>query len=440
MFIRKTALTCLVFLTLWAGHRTDGLGVEAVGTIGKNLGAAKAGFVGSKVCAGCHQENYAGWKTTFHSKMIRRRDEPGALVADFHVKDPKLAFKLEDVDLLLGSRFKQRFMKKIGDDYYVLPIQWNVATRQWVTYFPKDEWWVKDYPMDWQKRPTSKLCDGCHATGLGATGTTISEWNIACEACHGPGDEHVAVVGAPGYQAGEDTKIVNPARLPSDRANDVCLQCHLAGRPPEGSQYPDRDYPVGFRPGDDLSRYRNPAPLPGREGHESHEFFKDGISRKNRNQGNDFIMSTMYRRGMKCFSCHNPHSGKYTSMVYKPGNSLCQNCHWPGSPLGPFEPGLSEHTHHKADSPGSQCIGCHMPRIGKNAIEYQSRNHSFDFEYVSPERTILYGHPNACNLCHTDKTTEWSIKALKEWGGRGKWKWHRAIQELKERTLEEKGD
>lgn len=428
---------CVLF---WAGDGTSGSRSEV--KLARDITTTTkegTGYVGSKTCSTCHPENYTGWKTTRHSKMIQDPAEPGALVADFG-KNP-LSFSLKDVDLLLGNRFKQRFMKKIDNDYYIFPVQWNVATREWVKYFPKDEWWVAQYPEDWQKRPTSKLCDGCHSTGLIGTGTTIIEWNIACEACHGPGARHVEEV-----LAGEQdpakilANIVNPARLPFDRAVDVCLQCHLSGRPPEGSNFPDRDYPVGYLPGDDLSRYRSPAPSSGREGHESHEFFKDGVSRKNRNQGNDFIQSRMYSRGVRCFDCHNPHSGRYTSMVYKPGNSLCLTCHRSNSPAGPFEDSISGHTHHKPDSPGSLCIECHMPRIGKNAVALESRCHCFDFEFVSPERTILFDHPNACNRCHQDKTLEWALRALADWSGSQRWRWLKALQELKERPVKETGD
>lgn len=430
---------CVLF---WAGDGTSGSRSEvklAGGLTTPLEGRGGIVYVGSKVCSTCHPENYAGWATTRHSKMIRNPAEPGALVADFSTNP--FSFTLKDADLLLGNRFKQRFMKKIGDDYYILPMQWNVATKEWVKYFPKDEWWVPQYPEDWQKRPTSKLCDGCHSTGLTGTGTTIIEWNIACEACHGPGAQHVEeVMGGEQDPAKIRANIVNPARLPFDRAVDVCLQCHLGGRPPEGSNFPDRDYPVGYLPGDDLSKYRSPAPLSGREGHESHEFFKDGVSRKNRNQGNDFIQSKMYSRGIRCFDCHNPHNGRYTSMVYKPGNSLCLTCHGEGSLAGPFERSLTGHTHHRADSPGSLCIECHMPKIGKNAVALESRCHCFDFEFVSPERTILYDHPNACNRCHQDKTLEWTLIALRDWGGKGKWKWQRALQLLKEITLRETGD
>ncbi|MHC4523007.1 MAG: hypothetical protein ACYSWY_05975, partial [Planctomycetota bacterium] len=75
---------------------------------GKETGALAVGekdYVGSKVCGGCHPENYEGWKTTLHSRMVQEPDQPGALVADFSKQDVSPQFTLDDVDLLLGSRF-----------------------------------------------------------------------------------------------------------------------------------------------------------------------------------------------------------------------------------------------------------------------------------------------------------------------------------------------
>lgn len=390
------------------------------------------GYVGSKACKICHRENYDGWKTTYHSKYIQDPKTPGALVADFSIKDEDRTFELEDVDLLIGSRFKQRFMKRIGNDYYMLPAQWNVATKEWVRYFPEDEWWCEYYPRDWKQRPNSKLCDGCHTVGMMTTGDKFIEWNIACEQCHGPGEEHA-------YAPSMDN-IINPAKLPFDKANDVCFDCHAENLIPQEflEKYGIRDYPVGYKPGEDLVKYKVLAPfIPGKE---TNVFFRSGIAKKNRAQGNDFVRSTMYKRGIKCFSCHNPHNGRYTAMVYKPGNALCLTCHGEGSTSGPYVSNISEHTHHKPDSPGSQCIECHMPKIGKNAVELESRSHAFNFEYVSPEQTILYGQPNACNRCHQDKTPKWALESLKSWGGKGKWAWGRALQSSLEMTKHMKAE
>ncbi|MBM4055184.1 MAG: cytochrome C [Planctomycetes bacterium] len=431
----KLIFPCLIFL-LYAGCTTTPKYSEVKQQLEKtdtireipvpDYAKGAEGHVGSKVCKICHPAHYAGWKTTYHSKMIQDPKSPGALVADFSVKSEHRTFNLEDVDLLVGSRFKQRFMKKIGNDYYMLPAQWNVTDKKWARYFPQDEWWNNYYPQDWKQRPTSLLCDGCHTTGLIKTGNKFAEWNIACESCHGPGGDHA---NAPGLE-----NIVNPAKLPLDRANDVCFSCHLENTIPAEfwEKHGVRGYPVGYKPGDDLTNYKLPAPfIPGNEGN---VFFRSGVGKKNRTQGNDFIHSTMHKRGIKCFSCHNPHNGKYTAMVYKPGNALCLMCHGESSPSGPYVRNITEHTHHKPESPGSQCIECHMPRIGKNAAPLESRSHIFNFEYMSPVQTIVYDQPNACNRCHQDKTPQWALNALKSWGGKGKWSWNSVLHVLPETT------
>jgi hypothetical protein len=30
--------------------------------------------------------------------------------------------------------------------------------------------------------------------------------------------------------------------------------------------------------------------------------------------------------------------------------------------------------------------------------------------------------PNACNLCHADRTTTWATEALRHWGDRSPWR------------------
>ena len=61
------------------------------------------------------------------------------VLGDFSSKDSDLTFTLDEVDMLVGSRFKQRYAKKMGDDYYMLAAQWNVEKMEWVRYHPKME-------------------------------------------------------------------------------------------------------------------------------------------------------------------------------------------------------------------------------------------------------------------------------------------------------------
>src|SRR6266702_3728371 len=89
--------------------------------------------------------------------------------------------------------------------------------------------------------------------------------------------------------------------------------------------------------------------------------FPDATGHKNRMQGNDFVQSVMYTRGITCFSCHDVHGTENNADLLKPPNVMCLECHGPKSPNGPHTATLEEHTHHKAGSTGNECVACHMP-------------------------------------------------------------------------------
>jgi predicted CXXCH cytochrome family protein len=149
------------------------------------------------------------------------------------------------------------------------------------------------------------------------------------------------------------------------------------------------------------------------------EFWHNGTAHKNRVQGNTFLQSWMYRHaGLQCTTCHDPHGSRHRSMTIKAAddNALCLICHGPEKDAGPEYKTLSDHTHHDQTSVGSRCVGCHMPKTGKNSIAGESRNHTFDF--ISPAHTIKYGAPNSCNGCHADKTPEWALSELQKWSTR----------------------
>jgi formate-dependent nitrite reductase cytochrome c552 subunit len=76
-----------------------------------------------------------------------------------------------------------------------------------------------------------------------------------------------------------------------------------------------------------------------------------------------------------------------------------------------------------AGSAGSSCIACHMPAIEQTIADINVRSHTFRF--VSPAQTEAQKIPNACNVCHTDKTTEWAAAALSTWKDRSPWRMSR---------------
>ena len=137
-------------------------------------------------------------------------------------------------------------------------------------------------------------------------------------------------------------------------------------------------------------------------------------------QGNDFVQSLMYTRGVTCFSCHDPHGTPNEAMLRKPVNEICSACHGPNSQNGPHAASIEAHTHHKADSPGSQCVACHMPKIEQTIADVNVSSHTFHF--VTPVETDVLKIPNACNACHQDKTTAWATSTLAGWGDRSIWR------------------
>jgi hypothetical protein len=59
---------------------------------------------------------------------------PEAALGDFSKPDPVRTFDLSQVAFVYGSRWKQRYFAKQGDDYYVLPAQWDIKHSKWVPF------------------------------------------------------------------------------------------------------------------------------------------------------------------------------------------------------------------------------------------------------------------------------------------------------------------
>ena len=375
--------------------------------------ASSVKYVGSAACEKCHAEIYARWKKTPMANVVRDpRAHPEAII-------PKLAtnnvakFTEDQVAFVYGSLWKQRYFTKVGDDYFPLPVQWDVANRAWRPYMVPNggDWWASLYPADNMKRPTGPLCDGCHSVGYDIHTKQVAEWNVGCERCHGLGSEHVAHP-APG-------NILSPAQMNYVAANDTCIQCHSQGQPLtnpiEGKLY---DWPVGYSAGLRLQDFWKLEDCT--LGQTTFYYFPDCTAHKNRMQGNDFAQSVMYKHGITCASCHDAHGTENYAQLRKPADQICLDCHGPSSANGPHTATLEEHTHHKAGSAGSQCVACHMPAIETEGVP-GTFVHAHTFRFITPAMTDKYKIPNPCTSCHADKNTTWAAEAMKGWAERSPW-------------------
>ena len=380
----------------------------------------EAEFVGSSRCLKCHKDEHDAWHKSMHSKMIQDiSKDPSVVIADFSKLPIDADFTLKEAVYTIGSKFKQRYMipatingKK---DFRLGNYQWNTQTKKWQGFKPYKYWYKDSYPHDNKQFPTSNTCDGCHFTGYMSTQKRV-EPAISCESCHGPASLHVEDPKSPMFKA----SLVDPIRN-----NEVCLQCHMRNRDKrsqtEGKSAKDlwmdaKDYPAGYEAGRPLVDYKLLAPFTPEK--ETKEFWANGAAKKNRTQGNEYIHDAMYAHGITCINCHNPHS--LSNRADKPeGNSACLKCHSMGSVIGPHQKTLQAHTHHKADSKGSLCIECHMPKTAKHTGKSPLTVRSHRFKFTYPSQTKMYGMPketNACYACHKDKSLDSLQHELEKWG------------------------
>jgi predicted CXXCH cytochrome family protein len=369
------------------------------------------GYTGSAACKDCHRSQYDRWqKTRMANVIVDPKQHPEAVLGDFTHANPLVTFKKNEIAFVYGSKWKQRYFTKRGDDYFVFPVQWDVAAKTWRRYYVEagTDWWTEHYPAEQMQRPTGPLCDGCHSTDYDVETKKVTEWNVGCEKCHGPGAAHVA--------SPTVANIVNPARLDHVRGVDVCIQCHSQGRPKEtplnGKYY---DWPVGYEPGDRLADFWELEEH--KLGEETFTHWPDGTAHKNRMQGNDFVQSTMYRRGVGCSDCHDVHGTDNDALLVKPAATLCQSCHGPNTPAGPSEP-LTEHSHHSLGN--VQCVDCHMPKVERQIADLNVRSHTFRF--IPPSSTDHYKIPNPCTTCHRDQTTAQATATIVDWPNVSPWR------------------
>jgi hypothetical protein len=448
------------------------------------------GYVSSKTCRSCHPHQYASWHASYHRTMtqvatpesvvgrfddvelefdrrqyrlVRRGDEfwvhidearaPGAddlavENADSAAKDRIVLNDRKRIVMTTGSHHQQAYWVPSGNSRKVedLPFAYLIDEKRWV---PRHAIFLRPPEMRVEKQPGlwNMSCNRCHATHARPRAgqdehmdTHVAEFGIACEACHGPGQQHVTANRNPArrfrhYMSDQpDRTIVHPLNLDHRRSSYVCAQCHSVNQfytEEEEHEWAQRGY--RYRPGDDLSKTRmlvrhdRSPDQPRLQGilhyypqYMEDYFWSDGMIRVSGREFNGLLETPCYQRGrLSCLSCHAMHKSvddprplaEWADDQLKlgmQGNEACLACH------ERFRTDLEAHTHHLPDSTGSQCYNCHMPHTSYGLLKAM-RSHQIDSPRVAT--SLQTGRPNACNLCHLDKTLEWTAGHLAEWTG-----------------------
>ena len=293
-----------------------------------------------------------------------------------------------------------------------LDLAWDTERKRWYHLYPDQKLkggdglhWTGPYKT-WNAR-----CAECHATGYKKNydaqtkkyTSTQAEIGVGCEACHGPGEAHLAWANknnddAKGWQGLTPTGFTVALNAQS-AASEIqqCAGCHSRREPlTDRSPLPGTPFDEAYR----LSLLR-----PGL-------YHADGSIQDEVYVYGSFIQSKMYARGVRCSDCHEPHAAELKAT----GNAVCTQCHSEtGNPRFSTLPAKAydgpSHHFHERDTEGAQCKSCHMIERVYMGVDGR-RDHSF--RIPRPDLSEETGAPNACNDCHTDKNAAWAADEIAE--------------------------
>ena len=405
-------------------------------------GQAGPAYVSATVCAECHMDAYKAWQGSHHDWALKHANAASVL-GDFkdavfahqgthsrsftrdgkffiETDGPEGKFREFEIKYTIGVEPLQQYLVELDKGrLQVLDIAWDTAQKRWFHLYPDQKLgtgdglhWSGPY-KNWNAR-----CAECHQTNFtkgyspksASYQSKWSELNVACEACHGPGEAHVLWAKEPMIFEKQRPRSVDGKGLTVGFAADdaeteiqVCARCH-SRRSPLGANSPS----PGARFADHYKLALLRAGLYHADGQIDDEVYVYG----------SFLQSKMYARGVSCTNCHESHSG---SLVAE-GNAVCTQCHSPAGNAG-FRTlkkaayNSASHHHHQTGSQGAQCVNCHMPAKTYMRVD-RRRDHSF--RVPRPDLSAKLATPNACIGCHKDKTAAWATSKLQDWfpGGR----------------------
>ncbi len=403
-------------------------------------------YVGRSVCIECHEKQALQW-TDSHHDLAMQATTPETVLGDFNdaslthfgvtssfyksgdrymVRTEGSGGKLQDytIKYTFGVEPLQQYLIEFpGGRLQALSLAWDTRSKaqggqRWFHLYPNEQI-AHDDELHWT-RPSqnwNSMCAECHSTRLQKNydpatktfSTTWSEIDVSCEACHGPGAEHVVWSRhEPGWEELDASMglslllderkevhwTINPETgnavrgkpRSTEKEIEMCARCH-ARRSPISTDYVSGE---SF-----LDHYRLRLLDEGM-------YFVDGQMDDEVYVYGSFLQSKMYHTGVTCSDCHKPHS----LTLRTSGNGVCLQCHLATKY---DQPG---HHFHKSGSVGGSCIECHMPPRTYMVVDPR---HDHSMRIPRPDLSEKLGTPSACNNCHTDKDPKWAANHFKKW-------------------------
>jgi len=405
-------------------------------------------YVGRTVCTECHAKQNAQWQNSHHDLAMQEATKKTVLgdfdnasfnyfgtSSRFFQRDNRFFVqtdgpdgKLHDypVKYTFGVYPLQQYLLELSNGrLQALSIAWDTRPKpaggqRWFHLYPQENI-THDDELHWTGRNQNwnAICAECHSTELKKHydpktqrfATTFSEIDVSCEACHGPGADHIKwAKRESGWEAQKtkglslqlnerqnvqwliDPKTAKPRRSKprqSSKEIEMCARCH-ARRSLLSENYEH---------GKPLMDTHLPRLL------EDNLYYADGQIQDEVYVYGSFLQSKMYHAGVTCSDCHEPHSLK----LRLPDQQVCFQCHTATQYQTP------KHHFHQSESTGANCITCHMPV--KNYMVVDPR-HDHSLRIPRPDLSMTLGTPNVCNDCHQAQSPAWAADKLKVWYGK----------------------
>ena len=399
---------------------------------------AQSEYVGSQVCSGCHAEQFNLWRGSHHDKAMNHADAANVLGdfndITFEHQSVKSTFTKDEDHFYIevqedqGKKEKypivftfgyfplQQYLVDIGDGkLQAYDVAWDSRSKEdggqrWFKLQPNANT-RSDSELHWKRHINNwnSRCAECHSTNIQkqfnpdtlSYTTTFDEINVACEACHGPGEKHVQLVHKKEYAAGNNSGFEH--QLERHKAFSFKDESPIAKAPRLDEAKSVQQSQVDTCGGCHSRRQIINELEPGNDYHDQYQitllheplYYVDGQIHDEDFVLGSFLQSKMYQQGVTCTHCHDAHSGK----LRIEGDALCSQCH------NPTVFASRDHHKHVPQSEGSHCVNCHMPTTTYMEID-DRRDHSF----LIPGAASSEDLPNPCRVCHDESVKPWTNK------------------------------